>query len=569
VALALSHYHYLIELSLDAIVLETANQISFSNPTAQRMIGLAPEALVGRRIDEFLEPVFLSAMHDEMRQPGADRMPFIARRLRRADGSALDVEVAAVPFTFEEGRAVQVVLRKSADSANRPEGVGFAESQFRLMADQMPLVLWDTDLDGHAVGEARNALGVDRQGHASSGIGGRLGVPFDVTQWLEVQDFRREAARTNAIGQLAGGVAHEINNVLAIISTNAQLLVGKAESAGSTAANVIVEATTRAAEITRNLLAFAMREVHLPIFLAVNDLIGRVTDALTMRAPASVTIELKLSQAPCYVSADETGLSRALTNLCMNAFDAMPDGGHLTIEVCEVQGRAAPGGESTSFVEVRVSDTGIGMDESTRARAFEPFFTAFPEARHVGLGLSMVQGVLGQHGGTVRLESLLDKGTTVTLSLPSVAAPVPALPAPPSIASGRLRDVSGRKKVLVVDDEPMLRRLSGRMLKTFGYECIEAQDGAVAVERFRESPGEFAFVLLDVVMPVMSGVEALPLLRGIDPDVRVVLCTGYFLDELTSDAFDSGALTYLGKPYLLKNLREAVDKVTGRVQIAV
>jgi len=617
VALVLSHYHYLIELSLDAIVLETKDAISFSNSTAQRMLGVTAHDLVGRRIDEFLEPVFLAAMHDEMRKPGAERMPFIARRLRRADGKAIEVEVAAVPFTFEEGRSVQVVLRQAAETAQRPAGVAFAESQFRIIADQMPLVVWACDLDGRIIsvaGDEASPLGVRanealraREGlpldgahdapaqigstsqpapstinvegrsyalrveplrDARAGVVGRVGVAFDVTQWLQVQEFRREAARAHAIGQLAGGVAHEINNVLAIISTNAQLLVDKPESASATAANVIVEATTRAAEITRNLLAFAMREVHIPVLLTLHDLIRSVTDSLATRAPPSVTIELKLGAALHHVTGDAVGLSRALTNICVNAFDAMPDGGKLTIETSEVRARSTPGDTETSEVEVRVSDTGIGMNESTRVQAFEPFFSAFPDARHVGLGLSMVHGVVAQHGGTVRLDSVLGAGTTVTLRLPSVAPPMPVAAVSLRIPSGRLRDVSARGKVLVVDDEPMLRRLSMRMLGTFGYECVEAPNGAAAVARFRESPGEFACVLLDVVMPIMSGVEALSHLLVIDPDVRVVLCTGYFRDELSTDAFASGAIAYLGKPYLLHDLRAAIDKVTGHIRIA-
>lgn len=562
IALAISNFHYLMEIALHAIVLETEGTISFSNSLAQQMLGVTADALIGRRIDEYLEPAYMAAIQKELRKPGAGRRPFVGRRLCSSDGSAVDIEVAAVPLTIGEKRAVQVVLRPADANAAQSSGVAVAESQFRVIEDKLPLVLWTYGADGRVTsvrGDQQSSFGV----RASQG---RLGAAFDVTHWLREQDFRREAVRADAVGQLAGGVAHEINNVLAIISSNAQLLAEQPVEV-SAAADVIVQATTRAAEITRNLLAFAMRDVYRPSSLTLNDVIRTVTEALTATAPTNVAIDLKLGPAMHQVVGDEVALSRALTNICVNAIDAMPDGGQLTIETAEVESGTTKSDAVYEF-EVRVTDTGIGMDDSTREQAFDPFFSAFSERSHVGLGLSMVYGVVAQHGGTIRLDSAPGAGTTVTLHLPAANEVAPTTPVSLRIPSGRLRDVSTRPKVLVVDDEPMLRALSSRMLGTLGYQCVVANDGASAIERFRESPGDFACVLLDVVMPVMSGIEAIPHLLAIDPDVRVVLCTGYFRDELVSGTFARGALEYLGKPYMRKDLREAIERVTGHIRIA-
>lgn len=615
-------YRALVERSIDGILLQADGVIVFANQAARRLVGADHgDDLVGRRIDAFLPQPYLAVVREELLDPATARMPIVEQRLICLDGSEIDVEVSAVPFVFQNRPSVQLVLRDIRERVKRRVAFVWAESQFRVLADQMPFVMWTTDAEGRMVsviGDATSAFGrhatealtahsvlrlgdeVDPQApgipydaagrtmevniagrcyllqleplrDAHSEVVGQIGVAFDITPWMHTQVLLRDGLRMDAVGDLAGGVAHEINNVLAIIGGQASLLARRAESAASAqASRRIIEATGRAAAVTRNLLAFARRDVHRPVRLSVNDLVRDVAEMTGRAAPASVAIALRLGDVPD-IFGDESALYRALANICWNAVDAMPDGGRLTIGTAAVP-EGALAGESGA-VRLRVTDTGIGMTEETRAHVFEPFYSAFHRDRHVGLGLSMAQGVVVQHHGTIRIESVVDVGTTLTIDLPA-ATPGPPVgqeatprPAASRAAPDHLRpltDVSRRPMALLVDDEAMLRSLSMEQVGTLGYEGVEVDDGVAAVERFRESPGQFAFVLLDVLMPRMSGVEALGHMLGIDPDVRVILCSGYPRDELAAHTLSDGAIEYLGKPYSLTQLAAAIHKVTGR-----
>lgn len=607
-SVAESRYRALVELSFDGILLQTDGRIAFANRAAQKMMGAKSEpALLRRRVDDFLEPPYLAVIHDELLLPGSTRTPFTERTLTRMDGTKIAVEVSAVPFVFENRPSVQIVVRDIGERVAARAAMLWTEAQFRVLAEQMPFVMWTSDLDGRVRsvigdvsspfgGQAAAALrengilpldkatpGIEladaqlREGlhptleltvggrsyairleplrDKESAIVGRLGVAFDVTPWLRVQELLRDALRVHAIGQIAGGVAHEINNALAIIRVHAEEL--EQEGVGAARTTPIVVATDRAAEITRNLLAFAMRDVFRPMRMSLNTVAREVAETVSRTAPAHVAVDVRLAVDLPDVLGDEVSLSRALMNVCLNAIDAMHAGGRMTIETRQ---DAEPG-----MVSIEVTDSGIGMTPSVLAQVFEPFFSASTgAAKRVGLGLSMVQGAVKQHQGTVHLQSSPGVGTMVTLCIPAMAATGRLVRKPPST----LADLSKRPKVLVVDDEAMLRLASGALVERLGYLPVEAPEGATALARFRESPDAFAFVLLDVLMPGMSGIEVLAELLDLDPDARVILCTGYPREDLGADVFASGTVEYLAKPYSREQLATLVAKVTGRVGAA-
>jgi PAS domain S-box-containing protein len=475
-------YRDLVDLSLDGILLQSDGIIAFANAAAQRMIGAAgPEAIVGRRIDEFMPPPYLPLARDELMAPDSPRVPFIERPLRRLDGSSLDVEMSAVPFLLDDRPSVQVVLR-------------------------------------------------------------------DIRERVLTQQRASDSLSSEAVALVAGGVAHEINNALAIIAGSAVALQQRGNDDPDTADLLlgIVAATARAAETTRDLLAFAVRGVHRPKRLSLEALVRDVVQALRLAAPATVSFATSSSPGLPDIVCDEVQLSAALTKVCWNAVEAMTDGG-----LVEIALEATPSGG----VQIHVIDKGVGMSPEVARRAFDPFFSAF-SGNHVGLGLSMAQGVVKQHNGLIRLESQRGEGTTVTIELH--AAPR----AGPPTARARRVDVSHRGWALVVDDEPVLRQLSARMIGRLGYSCMQAADGLRAIEAFREDPLRFAFVLLDIVMPGLSGLQVLSQMRAIDPDVRVILYSGYPRDDSIA-AVCTATVEFLAKPFKMSELDKLVCQVTA------
>lgn len=623
--LAEARYRQLVELSLDGILIQLGGHIVFANSAAHRLLGdpatgsEAVDGIIGRPIDDFLDPPYLTIVRDELIEPGSTRTPYVERRLRRMDGTPIDVEVSAVPFVFEDRAAVQLVIRDIHERVEARRAARQVDTQLQILADQMPFVMWTSDVNARVltvIGDPASPFGARAKAAMARGgallledanpplrqvvedyidgdhaalevqLGGRayavrleplrdeghvttgwIGVAFDITPWLRMQELMRDARRLDEVGQLAGGVAHQINNVLAIISLNGELLQNErnASERATLRARQIVVATERAAEITRNLLAFAMRDVHRPRILSLNDLARDLAQTVGRSAPLNVTTELRLAPELPMVMADERQLFRALMNLCMNAVDAMPDGGRLTLETQLLQAAPLRTGVPPERVCLLVKDTGIGMNDEIRERVFEPFFSTGAGPRHVGLGMSMAQGVVKQHRGEIALQSAPGMGTVVRVELPIAPIVVPASSEATSTRQA-LADTSGRPMALIVDDEPMIRNLLGRMVGRAGYGSVEASDGEEALALFRASPDQFAFILLDVQMPGMSGIEVLGHLIRIDADARVVLCTGYPRNELDDKVFALGMVEHLGKPYSKETLRETIARVTGRVR---
>jgi len=375
---------------------------------------------------------------------------------------------------------------------------------------------------------------------------------------LEVQ--LRHAQRLDSIGQLAGGIAHDFNNLLQIILGNLELA-----AAGDTGQALldIRAAAERAAELTEGLLAFARRQPVVHTTVGLGDLVASTRRLLKPLLGTGVVLDVAANPVSGAISADRHQVEQALVNLCLNARDAMPDGGtiHISTERVVVDARLAERyawATAPAYLALRVSDTGPGIRADWHTRIFEPFFTTKPAGSGTGLGLSVVYGVMQSHQGAVTVESAPGHGATFTLFFPEVAG---SRNAPSEGLEGQRP--GGQETILVVEDEDMIRRLVVRLLTARGYDVLSAPSGHEALEILQRKDVSVDLLFVDVVMPGMRGPEFVRRARLLDPSLRVLFTTGYELKATEGEAA-RGTDPVLYKPYtpdqLLPRLRELLDR---------
>ncbi len=381
---------------------------------------------------------------------------------------------------------------------------------------------------------------------------GRLALTLvDVTERRAIEARYLHAQKLEAVGTLAGGIAHEFNNLLTAILGQVSLALFDLPKDHPLVPGLrdSEKAALRAADLTRQLLDFGRRA---PVQLRPTDLHEVLRQALPLvRASLDPRIEIEEQVDPdlWIVLADGGQLGQVLMNLCLNARDAMPESGHLRISIRNVPAATAPAGRG-EHVELSVSDDGEGMSPGVRARIFEPFFTTKGPDRGTGLGLAVVHGIVEQHGGWIECDSRPGEGTSMRVGLPRSSAT--GAPGTPVAAPGR------GETVLVVDDEETVRNFACSALERLGYRVLVAADGAEAVSVFREHCDRIALVLLDRTMPHLSGQEALAGIRAVSPDVRVVLTSGYGPAEEGRPGGTPPADGFLSKPYTPEQVATAV-----------
>jgi PAS domain S-box-containing protein len=389
----------------------------------------------------------------------------------------------------------------------------------------------------------------------------------DVTARLRADEAARHleeqlhhAQKMEAVGLLAGGIAHDFNNVLGIILGAAQL-AASALAAGKPAGDsldAIVEASTRAAALIRKLLMFSRDRVLMVETIELRSALSAFAPLLASGLGGAIAFETRFAEVPLWVAADRSHVEQVLLNLCTNAGQAMSGGGRLLLEVrpTTIDARyaahnawARPG----EYAELRVTDTGAGMDETTRVRAFEPFFST--KAEGTGLGLAVVHGIVESHKGCVNIESRPGSGTTVRVLLPTVSPPE----APDA---GRAGDspagVGGREMLLVAEDEPSFRRLIAQILTELGYRVVLVADGEEAVREFDARADQIDLVVLDYLMPKMTGAECYRRIKARKPSVKALLMTGYAVDAQFEALASAGASVVLRKPFGIQDLARAV-----------
>ncbi len=398
------------------------------------------------------------------------------------------------------------------------------------------------------------------------------GVLVDVTERRNLEDQLRQAQKMETVGQLAGGIAHDFNNLLTGVLGNLNLVVLPPDDPNRSLIHTAERAALRAADLTRKLLGFARKNQLLVMPVCVADFIGEVTDLLDRTLDPRIHISTDLAATPP-VMADATLLNQVLLNLCINARDAMPQGGKLTIrtrtvEIDDRDTQIHPEARPGSYVRVTVEDTGVGMTPTVKARLFEPFFTTKPLGQGTGLGLAMVHGIVKQHNGWIACDSEPNVGTRFHMYLPQ--ATHVASPKSSGVFSRRLLErtvlpstdvttppprATANQTVLLVDDEEMIRAIGRNVLEAAGFRVLEAEDGIAAIDVFHREYATIALVILDLMMPRLSGQDAFQTLITIDPTARILLSSGYSADDI-SDVI--GAYGRLSKPYRPNDLLSAV-----------
>jgi len=394
----------------------------------------------------------------------------------------------------------------------------------------------------------------------------RLVLAHDVTAQRHLEEQLRQSQKMEAVGQLAGGIAHDFNNLLTAILGSTQLLLQNMPSGDPRRedAEEVRHAGLRAAELTRQLLAFSRRQVLAPKVLELNAVVGNMDRMLRRLLGEDIELVTSLDPGAGAVNADPGQLEQVLLNLAVNARDAMPGGGRLSIETArlhlheehvERRHRLPPG----DYACLVVTDTGVGMDDATQAHLFEPFFTTKEVGKGTGLGLATVYGIVKQSGGYIWVYSEPGRGTTVKVYLPRVpaATEAPVAPPPPKAVRG------GHETVLLVEDAAPVRTLARRSLEACGYRVLDAADGPSALELSARHPSGIDLLVTDVVMPGMSGRELAERLAPERPEMKVLYTSGYTDDAMVRQGVLNAGVAFLQKPFvpdmLARKVREVLD----------
>jgi nitrogen-specific signal transduction histidine kinase len=390
-------------------------------------------------------------------------------------------------------------------------------------------------------------------------------VSRDITEQMRIAEERMQSQKLEVIGRLAGSVAHDFNNLLTIVSGFTDLLL---QSMGSDETNrlyldEITKAANQAASLTQQLLAFGRRQLLQPRVVDINDIVVTMETMLRRLMGENIELSIRLEASPGSIRADAVQIQQAILNLVINARDAMPKGGRISITTGNVQDAAAVGSEAPpgQMVSLVVEDTGEGMDAQTLDRIFEPFFTTKDVGKGSGLGLATVDGIVAQSGGRIRVTSAPNEGTTFTILLPSTSdLPLGASAAEPPTASP-----TGSETVLLAEDEPALRRLSRRVLAQFGYTVLEAPDGEEALRLAEAYHGPIHLVLTDVVMPRLNGRDLAERVLVRHPEAKILFMSGYTDDAVVQHGVLTQEVTLLRKPFtpyaLAARVRDVLDGV--------
>jgi two-component system, cell cycle sensor histidine kinase and response regulator CckA len=376
----------------------------------------------------------------------------------------------------------------------------------------------------------------------------------------------RQAQKMEAVGRLAGGVAHDFNNLLTVITGYSDMLLAGRDLKESqrTALEEIRRSAERGGALTHQLLAFSRRQPLEPREVRMNDLILQTEKMLRRLIGEDIELVTIPAASQDIVEADPGRVEQVIMNVVVNARDAMPNGGKLTIEtgvvhLGETFSAKHLGVNPGQYVVVSVTDTGTGMDEATQSHVFEPFFTTKERGRGTGLGLATAYGIMRQSGGAIRFESQLGKGTTVRLYLPAARAKAPATPE----KSANAGPLTGKETILLIEDEARVRKLIVDVLTAKGYRVLEAMRGEEALRMCKTHDGEIDLAVVDVVMPEISGPELVRQMTPLRPGLQVLYISGYTDEAIVHHGIPESGAAFLQKPFLpdalARKVREVLD----------
>jgi PAS domain S-box-containing protein len=394
----------------------------------------------------------------------------------------------------------------------------------------------------------------------------QLVLAYDVTERGTLEEQFRQSQKMEAVGQLAGGMAHDFNNLLTVITGYSDLSLRRLDKDNPLRSNLeeIKKAGERAASLTRQLLAFSRKQVLQPKVLQLNAIVADIDKMLRRLIGEDIDALTLLEPSLGQVKADPGQIEQVILNLAVNARDAMPQGGKLTIETANVYlddqyARGHTTIQPGRYVMLAVSDTGCGIDAETQARMFEPFFTTKEQGKGTGLGLSTVYGIVKQSGGHLWVYSEMGKGTTFKIYLPRVDEIIESDEARDTLAEL----LQGRETVLLTEDEEQVRQMIRMILEMSGYCVLEASDGEEALSIYKQHEGQIDLVMTDVVMPQMSGRELAQSLEVLHPGIKVLYMSGYTDDAIVRHGLLDQEIAFLQKPFtpdvLIRKVREVLD----------
>ena len=393
------------------------------------------------------------------------------------------------------------------------------------------------------------------------------GVLYNITEYKRLEDQLRQAQKMEAVGQLAGGVAHDFNNLLMVIQAHVDRILGQLPHTDSCYADAVEihNATTRAASLTRQLLAFSRKQILQPKVLDLGAVLAEVGKMLNRLLDTRITLQLQIEPGLGKIKVDRSQLEQAILNLAVNARDAMPDGGTLTIQGQNVEFRETQIWQHSSlppgsYVMLAIGDTGIGIDADAQSRIFEPFFTTKAPGKGTGLGLAMVYGVVKQSDGAIAVSSELGRGTIFKIFLPKCNEKVAlhqSVPAEPEKSTGS-------ETILLVEDQAAIREVISAYLTRLGYKVFIAPDGEAALQIATSQPKNIDLVITDLLMPNMGGRELASRMAQLHPETKVLFMSGYPDQEARSEQDVTEEVEIMQKPFSLPSLAAKARSILDR-----
>jgi PAS domain S-box-containing protein len=602
-------YKQLIEQAADGIfLLNPDGNFVLVNSKMCELLGYTPEEFLSMSIADTY-PAGLSHLgHQRVERIRKGENLRFERPIERKDGSVFYVEMSATPLSDGKQQAIMhdVTERKQAEEALRqsnafnemliktlPFGIEIVDESGKIlfMSDSMKRLFgkdatgtccWSAykddqiqcadcplkegiDLGASASLETSNVLGgkifqINHIGMMYQGKKAILEVFQDVTDKKTLQNYLLHTQKIESLGTLAGGIAHDFNNILGIILAHTSILpkLSSDPALASQSIDSIIKATERGASLVGQLLTFARKGETKFESVRVDAVIHELVKLLVEAFPKTISIKTAIPGNLPTVIGDSTQLHQIFLNLCVNARDAMPKGGVLSIEASVIEKdklkHRYPHANSPEYLHIIVADTGIGMTEETRSRIFEPFYTTKEPGKGTGLGMSLVYGILENHGGFIEIDSEIGKGTTFNIYLPISATrkKVKSHPEMQTEAAG------GDETILVVEDEEMLRNLLTLALGNKGYKILSAIDGEEAVQVFIKAQDQIQLVLSDFGLPKITGDQVYYTIKEIAPAVKMILASGYLDPDQKNKIIRAGVKDFIQKPY---NLNEVLHKI--------
>ncbi|HTP12991.1 MAG TPA: PAS domain S-box protein, partial [Bacteroidota bacterium] len=602
-------------------------KIVFVNKAAVILGGAKhPEQLIGRNILEFIHTDSRDVVRERIRRltDNKTEVPLIEEKFVRLDGTIINVEVSSIPFTYQGHAGAQVVIRDITERKRAEEALRQSEERYRSLVYSARDAIFTVSQEGiitslnpafetitgwkceEWLGRSFTALvhpedhvlavqnfrrlmqgeSVDvhelriRTNRGTYVAGeftvtaqrirdkfvGMIGIARDITERKQLEENLRQAQKMESLGTLAGGIAHDFNNILAIILGHASLQRKQERSPEkfSQSIEAIISATNRGAGLVRQLLTFARKADTTVESVQLNEAIRDLLKLLDETFPKNIAVSADLGERLPSINGDSTQINQVLINLCVNARDAMPGGGTLSLSTKRVSGRELelkfPHAPAREYVEIDVADTGCGMDEATKNRIFEPFFTTKERGKGVGLGLAVAFGIVSSHNGHIYVDSVRGQGTTFHLLFPVPERPA-ANDASGSLETGEIP--GGNETILLVEDEELLRDAAKEILASHGYNVLTAGDGEEATQVYSHHREEISLLLSDYGLPKVQGDALFRNVKGINPRIKAIFASGYLEPNLKSELLKAGVKDFIQKPYIpveiLKKVRETLD----------